>query len=365
MRTLLFTLEFPPFKGGIANYYGNLANYWPIGEHLTVLDNNQNELLYSRGPLAWRPAIWALGRRLERGQVDYVIVGQILPLGTVTWLLSLFRPLQYAVFLHGLDFSSALRSPRKKFLAKLILRRADKIICANSYVAEKVKEFYPAGEEKISMVNPGIMNSAPQAGESELAELNQEYSLVGKTVIFSLGRLVRRKGVDQAIKALTMVSEPLIHDLRYFIAGAGPEEEYLHRLVPLQYKKNIIFLGRLSEAEKWLWLNRTDIFLMPARDISGDFEGFGIVYLEANLCGKPVIAGRAGGVGDAVIDGYNGLMVDPENPEDIKRAIVELAGNPAKREQLGRQGKARAIADFNWEKQASRVAAAISSNNGS
>jgi phosphatidylinositol alpha-1,6-mannosyltransferase len=363
MRTLLVTLEFPPFKGGIANYYGHLANYWPIAEHLTVLDNNQGELLFPRGFLAWRPALWALNRRLEKGQVDYVLIGHILPLGTVAWILSWFRSTPYAIFLHGLDFSSATRTWRKRLLTRLILRRADKIICANTYVAAKVEKFYPNGEKKISVINPGVSGGIPRIDTARLAELNQEYSLEGKTVILSLGRLVRRKGVDQAIKAMTTVPEPLIHDLRYFIAGAGPDEKYLRDLVPPRYMKNIVFLGQLSEEEKWLWLNRTDIFLMPARDIAGDFEGFGIVYLEANLCGKPVIAGRAGGVGDAVIDSYNGLMVDPENPDDIKRAIIELASDPARRGQLGKQGQARALTEFNWEKQAAKVAAALSFNN--
>ncbi len=359
MKTLLFTLEFPPFNGGVANYYGHLASYWPIEEQLVVLNNNQGELLYSQGMFAWRKAFWALDRRVKKGQIDYVLVGQILPLGTVAWFLSFFRPLPYAVFLHGLDFSSALASWRKKLLARLILSRADKIICANSYVASKVNEFYEAGKGKLSIVNPGILSGVPHVSPGELANLDQEYGIANKTIIFSLGRLVRRKGVDQAIKAITTIPEPLINNIRYFIAGIGPEEEYLRRLIPPKYKQNIIFLGSLTEIEKWLWLNRTDIFLMPARDIAGDFEGFGIVYLEANLCGKPVIAGRAGGVSDAVVDGQTGLMVDPENIEDIKRAVLELVNDPERRNQLGKQGQTRALVEFNWEKQVAKVASIL------
>ncbi len=94
---------------------------------------------------------------------------------------------------------------------------------------------------------------------------------------------------------------------------------------------------------------------MPSRDIEGDFEGFGIVYLEANLCGKPVIAGNSGGVKDAVSDGVSGLMVEPENLEGIANAISRLSNDKDLRDKLGSQGKERAIREFSWENQAANL----------
>ena len=362
MKTLLFTNEFPPFKGGIANYYGQLVNYWPIDQELLILDNNKSELIKSGGFFAWQPAIGALKRKIKKSQIDYVLVGQILPLGTVTWLLSWFQPFRYAVFLHGMDLSCALRSGRKRWLAKLILKRADKIICANSYVAKKAEEFYPAAKDKTAIVNPGVPAGAPPVDQKDLAELENAYDLAGKTVLFSLGRLVKRKGVDQTIKALERITEPLVDNLVYFIGGIGPQAEYIRKLVPERLANKIIFLGELSEKEKWLWLKRCDIFIMPARNINGDFEGFGIVYLEASLSGKPVIAGNSGGVSDAVIDGYNGLLVNPEDPDSIKTAIIKLALDRNLCQELGQRGLARALKEFNWEKQTAELVNAIKTN---
>lgn len=362
MKTLLFTSEFPPFKGGVANYYGQLVNYWPIQEKLVILNNNKEELIKNSDFLPWWPAIGALKRKIAKNQIDYVLVGQILPLGTVAWLLSWFQPFRYAVFLHGMDLSFALRSERKKWLANLILKRADKVICANSYVAEKVEQFYPATNGKISVVNPGIPAGAPPVDLKDLAEIENTYNLTGKTVLFSLGRLVKRKGVDQTIKALAEMTTPIIDNLIYFIGGAGPREEYLRRLVPDRLAKKIIFLGELSEKEKWLWLKRSDIFIMPSRNIDGDFEGFGIVYLEANLSGKPVIAGNSGGVKDAVKDGYSGLLVDPEDPVSIKEVINKLVLDKDLREKLGQQGQRRAIQEFNWEKQTAKLVSIITTS---
>ncbi len=356
MKTLLFTLEFPPFKGGIANYYGNLAKYWPIEEKLLVFSNNKKEIMRSRRPLAWLPAIWSLRRCLRREKIDYLLVGQILPLGTIVWLLALFRPLRYAVFLHGMDFAYALRTPHRSWLAQSILKKADTIICANSYVADQVNGFYPPLGEKLAVVNPGIVSEAPLVSEVGKEEIRKNFGLEGKTILFSLGRLVSRKGVDRTIEALMQVPESLLNNLVYFIAGTGPKEELLRSSVPDRLKSQVRFLGEISEDDKWLWLSLADIFIMPARDIAGDFEGFGIVYLEANLCGKPVIAGNSGGVKDAVQDGLNGLVVDSEKVDAIASAIITLASDKELRERLGQAGRARATSEFNWEKQIAKIA---------
>jgi phosphatidylinositol alpha-1,6-mannosyltransferase len=355
MKTLLFTLEFPPFRGGVANYYGNLVNYWPIGEDLIVLDNNEGKLNRGRGFFSWRWALGALKRKVIRNKVDYVLVGQILPLGTVAWFLSLSQPIKYAIFLHGLDWTLANKTWKKRFLSKLILGRADKIICANGYVADQVSKLYPNLANKIGLVNPGIASGAPYVNPQDLIELETAYDLSEKIVLFSLGRLVRRKGVDLTIKALELIPEPLISKLVFFIAGTGQEDAYLRKLISPRLEKQVIFLGELSEKEKWLWLKRCDIFIMPARNISGDFEGFGIVYLEANLCQKPVIAGNFGGVRDAVVDNYNGLLVDSEKVDGIAKAITRLASDPALCQKLGQQGQKRAIAEFNWENQIAKI----------
>lgn len=355
MKTLLFTLEYPPFYGGVANYYGNLAKYWPIEEKLVVLDNSRKELVASRSFLAWWPAIFSLKRKLDRDKFDYLLVGQILPLGTAAYLISFFRPIKYTIFLHGMDLAFALRVRHKRFLSRLILKRADKIICANSYVQEKLFEFQVGLKDKTEIVNPGIEGGVPDTDPDDLRNIKNSYNLEGKTILLSLGRLVKRKGVDRTIEALAQIPEEISHKLLYFIAGAGPREAYLKELVPPKYDKNIIFLGELNEYEKWVWLKLCDIFVMPSRDISGDFEGFGIVYLEANLCNKPVIAGNSGGVRDAVVNEVTGLMVDPEKVDEIGRTIIRLINDPVLRDRLGEQGRKRALEEFNWENQAQKV----------
>lgn len=352
MKTLLITEEYPPFNGGIANYYGNLVNFWPLGESLIVLDNNRGELRRSGRHLSWWPAFSVLRQKIKLSKIDYILVGQILPYGTVVYLLSLFNQKPYAVFLHGLDLSMALAVPRKKFLTRLILKRADKVICANSYVQSLVKEhfsFLESDNKKTAVINPGIITGAPYVRPETLTDLRKIHGLEEKIVLLTVGRLVQRKGVDQVIRALEDMSDDQIEKFVYFVAGTGPEEVNLKKMVPKRWRDNIRFLGEISDKEKWEMYQLCDIFIMPARNINGDYEGFGISYLEANICGKPVIAGRSGGVADAVADGITGLMVDPEDTAEIAQTIIRLSEDKQLCSVLGEQGRKRAVEKFNWE----------------
>lgn len=352
MKTLLITLEYPPFKGGVANYYSNLAKYWPLGEHINVLDNSRGDLMAAQGLFPWLKAVSTILKWHKEEDFDHLLVGHILPLGTAAIIAAFIHPFPFSVVLHGLDFSSAISSPRKRLLTRIILARAQKIICANSYTAELVRQFNKKLAHKVSVVNPGIEPIIPKESCDKLQELKEQYNLEGKFVLFSLGRLVARKGFDTVIKALSG-RDFAVSNLVYFIAGLGPEEHHLRSLAAVSPLKNkIFFLGSITEEEKWCWLYACDAFILPTRAIGHDFEGFGIVYLEANLAGRAVIAGDSGGVRDAVIHRENGLLVPPEDTEAIREAIRQLAENKEWCQQLGANGQVRAARDFKWDKQA-------------
>jgi phosphatidylinositol alpha-1,6-mannosyltransferase len=244
---------------------------------------------------------------------------------------------------------------RKKTTGK-ILTGAEKIICANSFTANLVKNFNSALAPKINVVNPGIESSIIR-NPKKTAELIKKYGLENKAILFSLGRLVKRKGVDQVIKAMKTVC------LRYpqtilVVGGDGVEKENLKKLVAetdQELENKIIFLGAIDNEEYWAWLELCDIFIMTSRNLNGDFEGFGIVYLEANLAGKPVIAGDSGGVREAVINNVTGLLVDPENIETISEAIIKLISDKTLRNNLGASGNRRVVETLSAKKQAEKT----------
>ncbi|HTX87219.1 MAG TPA: glycosyltransferase family 4 protein [Candidatus Nanoarchaeia archaeon] len=373
---LLFTLEFPPQTGGVATLYKNLADNWPA-DNLTVLADaasgsadsgrvRYRRLIAQKIRPRWLPALWHLWQTIrelkkvslvsgnkKNSEVE-IIVGQILPLGLVAYYLAKFIPIKYTVLLHGLDFSLASAKGKIK-RAEKILRRADKIICSNSFTANSVKIFDAALTAKIFLVNPGI-EPVFIRNPQRVRELRQQFGLADKLVLLSLGRLVPRKGFDRAIAALAAISQA-VPEIIYAIAGSGPEADNLKnaagRLEP-SLRNKIIFLGKISEADRWAWLELCDIFIMPARNINGDYEGFGQVYLEANLAGKPVVAGDSGGVRDAVINGINGLLVNSENTIEIAQAVISLAQDPESRRSLGEAGKRRVVENFSAKKMAEK-----------
>ena len=95
------------------------------------------------------------------------------------------------------------------------------------------------------------------------------------------------------------------------IIGVGEDREYLATLArETGVAERVLLVGSVTTEELPRWYNAADVVAMPNRDIDGDTEGFGMVFIEAAACGKPAVAGMAGGTGAAVIDGVTGLRVD-------------------------------------------------------
>ncbi len=358
-RVLLVTLEYPPFFGGVANYYDNLIKYWPENDRIFVLNNNGGELINKKRPfLKWLPSIRKINNEIKKNKIDHVMVGHLLPLGTAMFLISKFTKTPYSVFIHGMDFDFALKNFRKRILAKMILQNAKHIFCANSYVADKVKKILQESD-KVFVVNPGIdMNHELRIMNHEL---RKKYNLGDNFVLLTVGRLVKRKGVDKVLESLPAVIKT-VPNLKYIILGNGPEiENYKLRVANFGLEKHVNIITDASDQRKWAWYDACDIFIMPSREIKGDYEGFGIVYLEANLAEKPVIAGDSGGVRDAVMDGVNGILVNPDETGEIAKAILRLANDKEYRLKLGKNGYDRAINNFSWEGQVKKIFNIISS----
>jgi len=353
MKFLLITLEYFPFKGGVANYYTNLVYYWPKHSSLSIISNNNKELLSKFGIFKWRKSLFKLYHYIKKNKINYLIVGHLLPLGISAFILNKILGTKYCIILHGMDLSFATRNRWKRFVSKRILNNADKVICANSYTAKLCASF-ARKDLKIEIVNPGVKDFS-FFDDKKIEKVKKDNNLNGRPVLFSLGRLVKRKGFDTTIKALKIILNKYPDlNLLYLIAGIGPDEKYLKNLAE-DYPNHIKFINQIDESEKWSLFSLCDIFIMPSRNIKGDFEGFGIVYLEANLAKKAVIAGDSGGVSDAVVDNFNGILVDPENPEEIASAILKLLQDDKLRISLGEQGRTRALQEFNWKQQAEKM----------
>ena len=176
--------------------------------------------------------------------------------------------------------------------------------------------------------------------------------------MLTVGRLVGRKNIEGVLRALPRVTE-MVPNLLYLIAGDGKDRERLEvASAQMGLSPFVRFLGYVPDGLLPALYCASDVFLMPSleRKNSQDYEGFGIVFSEANACGKPVIGGRSGGMADAVIDGETGLLVDPHSVDEIAAAIIRLLTDQELAHRLGENGRRRVERELSWERVAERLA---------
>jgi phosphatidylinositol alpha-1,6-mannosyltransferase len=166
---------------------------------------------------------------------------------------------------------------------------------------------------------------------------------------------MRRKGFDQVVRSLPYLTQRGL-DVHYALVGIGEDWDYLRGLAnELGVSDRLHLLGHVKAEDLPRWYNACTLFAMPNRDIQGDTEGFGLVYLEAGACEKPVLAGVAGGTGSAVVDGVTGLRVDGEDLDAVQRAIASMLLDPAMANEMGRKARERVRANFTHERRVGQL----------
>ena len=196
----------------------------------------------------------------------------------------------------------------------LVVRMASKNICVSDHTASLVAA-RGVDSRKICVIPDGvdlreIDSRRNRAGSS--ARVDAAFPDRGP-VVLSVARLSPSKGIQTVIGAMPRIASE-VPGTRYVIVGDGEYREHLTRLADASPVADAItFLGALTDDEKFDCYSRCDVFVQPS-----EIEWLGIVYLEANAFGKPVVGGRVGGVPEAVVHGETGLLVDPrsECPRD-------------------------------------------------
>jgi len=257
-----------------------------------------------------------------RHPVAAVHAGRVLPEGLVGWLVArlIRRPL--VIYAHGEEITT-WRQPAKFRAMRFTYRHADAVIANSEFTRRELLAIGVPGE-RIVRISPGVDTARFRPG-LPTEDLFRRLNLAPDTpLILSVGRLSRRKGFDQVIRALPEVLArfPRTH---YAVVGIGEDEEYLASLArECGVADRVHFLGHVPMEELPRWYNACRVFAMPNRAIDGDNEGFGMVFLEAAACGRPSLAGRDGGTGDAVIEGVTGLRVDGGSVAAVADGLCRL-----------------------------------------
>jgi phosphatidylinositol alpha-1,6-mannosyltransferase len=190
----------------------------------------------------------------------------------------------------------------------------------------------------------------------DTAAARERYGLGKGRWLLSVARLSRHKGIDTALKALSLLRDQY-PTLRYAVVGSGEELGSLEEEArQLGVGERVRFLTDVPDRDLPAIYNCAEVYLGVSRLMEQRVEGFGISIAEASACGIPVVAGRSGGIPEAVRDGETGLLVDAERAEAVRDALRVLLDDEALRARLGGAGRHAVETYYNWDRVARDLA---------
>jgi glycosyltransferase involved in cell wall biosynthesis len=232
------------------------------------------------------------------------------------WLKKLFK-IPFIAIGHGVEVWQ-IRSSR----VRRALRRADRLLAVSEFTRKKMAIALGIPSDAIEVL-PNTFDLEKFQPAPKPHFLLKRYQLSpDQPVILTVARLSsaeQYKGYDQVLRALPAVKRVFPH-VRYILGGRGSDRSRVIRLISeLGLTDSVILAGYIPDYDLGAFYNLCDVFAMPSKG-----EGFGIVFLEALACGTPVIAGNTDGSVEAVLNGRLGVLVNPENVDEISEALTQV-----------------------------------------
>jgi phosphatidylinositol alpha-1,6-mannosyltransferase len=367
MNVLLLTTDFPPLIGGIGTFARNLARgLQSAGVRVSVVTSVAaavrepvGDLVVRRGPapldrkgLKIVPLTWLTLRERRPAEPTRVLAMAWTHEGTTALLLRRCLGLPYALVAHGSEILRH-RAGWGRRPMRAVFAGADAVICNSDFTRRLVQSEGLAREAHV--VNPPVeMPELPTPGAR--ARLEERLGLRGRRVLLTAARMVKRKGHARVLEALAELKERY-PDLVYVATGDGPLRSALRDLATARGLADSVRMpGPVSDEDLACLFHTATIYVSPAEPDDDDIEGFGIALVEAGLCGTPVVAGRGGGVGDAVVDGETGLLIDAGDRGALRESLVRLLDDRDLRGRLGDNARRRAAQRFSVKTQGERLA---------
>jgi glycosyltransferase involved in cell wall biosynthesis len=225
-----------------------------------------------------------------------------------------------------------------------VLHASDRVIALSEY-EKRVLVRKGIDEAKIEVIGVGVRHERFSQGDGDRAK--NKYGIPPGPVVGFLGRKIKGKGAEHVVQAMSLVWEQ--HpDATLLLAGSSTPghrqliHQHLAALSPSQRSK-VVEVEAYAEAERADLFSALDVFVMPS-----NIDSFGIVYLEAWSCGKPVIACTDSAPSSIVEAGSDGLLVEYGNIEQIAAAINRLLDDPVEREAMGKRGYEKVLSRYSW-----------------
>ena len=359
MNILVINYEYPPIGGGggvickdiseeiatkghritvVTSHYDSLPEQEIMNGvtiiRLPVVMRGKKDVASFLSMISYVPlCIRKVASLLRRERYDVINTHFAIPSGPAGQYVSDKYRIPNVLSIHGGDIfdPSKSLSPHDtiglKQTVRKMLKKADRVVAQSSDTKSNAEKYYGV-DRKIDIVPLGIRpNTHP-------AKSRQDLGLPAEKYVFStIGRLVKRKNIEDLLHIVKQIqlSAPSV----LLIMGDGPEKDFIEtRIRELQLEGVVRLLGRVSDEQKYEYLNASDGYLSTAIH-----EGFGIVFLEAMECGLPVICYDRGGQRDFLENGRTGYLVELGNKAEFASRLEELLKSPSLRAEIGSHNK--------------------------
>jgi phosphatidylinositol alpha-1,6-mannosyltransferase len=368
MRILLVTWNYPPKVGGMERILAKLVRnlrsqalvqvFAPYAAQSHTDAEEEQTTRPERDGLvwfAWYALRWCT-HLLSEDRYDVVIAGSAL-VTPLAYILGRAFEVPVVVITYGLDV--IYPHPLYQWMIKTLLPRCDQVSAISQATKkEMLRRGVPA--DRISIVHPGLDFSAFET-VPDVDAIRERHDLQGRLVLLCVGRLTRRKGQLDFVKhSLPAIVEAYPNSLCLLVGGNPTQSlshkediatQIKHQARTLDLEAHVRMVGEINWAERQELIDlyhACDVFILPAVQVPGDMEGFGIVLTEAAAAGKPVVSTRLGGITDAVIDGKSGILVESETWDEFSDATLTLLGDESLRRRMGHFGRERVRTELDW-----------------
>jgi glycosyltransferase involved in cell wall biosynthesis len=238
---------------------------------------------------------------------------------------------------HGCDTHIHIYRRKPQAAIKRMLSEGHYVVGVGQPIVDSLKPFAKRPDQVRCIFNGMDISKLRPASP----QLRQRFR--GRKIILGMGNLVKTKGFDLLLKGFSaLVKEFPLWDV--VIVGGGTQSDELKKIVDeLGLCDRVHFTGPLPSSEAMEWMDLCDIFCLPSWS-----EGFGVVYIEAMACSKPVIGVAGQGIDAVIREHLTGLSVEPKDVQSVVNALRQLVADDSLRRQMGARGKNVVFEKFTW-----------------
>lgn len=369
MKKLIITFEYPPKIGGIASYVHQFAAEMKTDEVVVLAphykgakeyDSQENFKILRKNMLfpvfvwpRWIKLLFQVLRIIKKEKIEIIYLHHVLPVGYVARLIKKFKKIPYLVFSHGTDIEYATRSRWKRRMLQKVLEDSEQIVFNSKNLRHRLLKVLPEYESKANVLYPcpeQVFYS--EMSKEEVDSLRAQYALEGKKVMLTVARLDEGKGYTHLIRMLPKILKS-VPNLVWFVVGDGPKKDFLLKEIQKNSLQSVVrFIGEVPHEDLNKFYHLADLFVLLTHPDEGREEGLGLVYLEAAAAGLPVVAGKSGGVEEAVLHTQTGVLVDIyKGDKSVIESVVEMFENNDYAKRLSENAKTRVKSSFRWDSQ--------------